>query len=65
MDHYVVVCRTDAPEYEEVLATRRMFSSELGANRYASTVHPARKPRVTRLCDYLVSIGWRYDNAKS
>ncbi len=60
MDHYVVVCRTDAPEYEEVIATRRMFASLVDANRYASTVASCRKPRVLVLTDWLLNEGWRY-----
>ncbi|MEY9247579.1 hypothetical protein [Bradyrhizobium elkanii] len=57
---YVVICRTDAPEREMVIATRRLFSDEASANAYASTIASSRNARVLPVSEYLIEVeGWR------
>lgn len=57
MEYHVVVCLEG--NREVVLASRRMFSSVIDANRYASTIAADRRASVVPLADYLVSVGWR------
>jgi hypothetical protein len=60
MTDYVVVCRTDAPEREKVIATRRLFPNPQDAGRYAATINESRKPRVITVSEYLIDIEkWR------
>jgi hypothetical protein len=62
---FVVVCRSDNRDhsdgFEYVLATRRIFATQIDADRYASGISPGRYAKVMSLRDYMVSFeGWRH-----